>query len=154
MKTFDENALKALQEAEQWALDELEAARLRVSNLRYGGEAYNRAIEAVDSIVWLIERISNTRNGEPPKIVDVTYPPHPAEEEAAAVFEEPESEPVDDRPTPKLEDVRALCGEAKRAGVDIKSLLNDLGYKNLSSVDPTDYNTLVDRVNEAQRALS
>ena len=157
----DEFARAALEVTRKWATEELETARVRVTNLRCGGSAYNGAIEAVqnlmstiesidymlrDSIVTDIMHVAPPRdlNGEPIIYTETPEPDHT----------EPEPEPTEpERPIPKLEDVRGKCGEAKKAGVDIKGILNDLGYKNLSSVDPKDYNTLLDKVNAALKEI-
>lgn len=148
----DEFARAALEVTRKWAVDELEAARVRVTNLRCGGVAYNEAIRAIDDLTFMLERIDRTLNEQTPEFAfaepegvrpEAPEAPAPAEEPA------PEPEPTDDRPIPKLEDVRGKCGEAKKAGVDIKGILTDMGYKNLSSVDSKDYNTLLDKVNAA-----
>lgn len=150
----DEFARAALEVTRKWAIEELEAARVRVTNLRCGGVAYNEAIRAIDDLTYMIGRIDNDLNNQKPTYSipgqeeaepEPTETPTPVEPEP-----EPEPEPTEpERPIPKLEDVRGKCGEAKKAGVDIKGILNDLGYKNLSSVDPKDYNTLLDKVNAA-----
>ena len=160
----DEFARAALEVTRKWAIEELEAARVRATNMRCGGESYNSAIRAIDDLTYMIGRIDNDLNNKKPTYSipgDEEAEPQPvmedpAEPEIAEILPaakndpEPEPEPTEpERPIPKLEDVRGKCGEAKKAGVDIKGILNDLGYNNLSSVDPKDYNTLLDKVNAA-----
>lgn len=150
----DEFARAALEVTRKWTVDELEAARGRVTSLRCGGVAYNEAIRAIDDLTFMLERIDRALNEQTPEFAfaepEGVRPEAPAPAEPELDHTEPEPEPTEpERPIPKLEDVRGKCGEAKKAGVDIKGILNDLGYKNLSSVDPKDYNTLLDKVNAA-----
>lgn len=158
-----ERARAALEATRQWAVDELEAARVRVTNLRCGGEAYNTAISAIEDLSRLVDGISYMLGEKkhdfsvpeaPPPVMEDPAEPEIAEILSAAKNEPAlEPEPTDDRPIPKLEDVRGKCGDAKKAGVDIKGILNELGYKNLSSVDSKDYNTLLDKVAAALEAI-
>ena len=141
-----------LEEVRGWAAEELKAAKARTTRLREGGEAYNHAIQSVRELTYFVQQIGYDLEGE--STWDTPAPLGESFIEAGppvnAPDPEPEPEPTEpERPIPKLEDVRGKCGEAKKAGVDIKGILNDLGYKNLSSVDPKDYNTLLDKVNAA-----
>ena len=154
----DEFARAALEATRQWAIDELEAARDRVTKLRCGGSAYTEAIHAIDDLTCMISSLSYMLDeNQPTEIMHVAPPADPdgepiiyTETSTSTEESEPEPEPTEpERPIPKLEDVRGKCGEAKKAGVDIKGILNGLGYKNLSGVDPKDYNTLLDKVNAA-----
>jgi len=144
-----EFARAALEVTRRWAIEELDAARLRVTNLRCGGNAYNDAIYAINELVRTIDSIAYMLGEKTPTEIMHVAPPADPDGEPVVDMEQPEPEPEPtepERPIPKLEDVRGQCGEAKKAGVDIKGILNDLGYKNLSSVDSKDYNTLLDKV--------
>ena len=148
-------ARAALAVTRQWAVDELDAARARVTKLREGGSAYNDAIRAIEELVRTIDSIGYMLGEKQPPEIQTYAPPSDPKSDPGDPGEGPASktETADNRPIPKLEDVRGQCGEAKKAGVDIKGILSDMGYKNLSSVDSKDYNSLLDRVNAALEAI-
>lgn len=155
MAHLDENAVAKLKEAEQWALDELDAAKVRVINLRCGAEAYNQAIAAVDNILWLIDRIHHVLNGEYPDTAVEPYPlkadapvEHPAETEAAAVFEEPEPAPVVD-----ISEVRTKAKAARDAGVDLAAVWGTYGGKKLSEVPHDKYAEVMTILDEKMKEL-
>lgn len=142
----------------EWAKKELPLAAKRAEALRSEGRVYAEALETMRILSSIVaeEEYREERKHFPEAIA--IEQPHlvedPAPQEDAAPDPEPEPEPTEpERPIPKLEDVRGKCGEAKKAGVDIKSILNELGYKNLSSVDSKDYNTLLDKVAVALEAI-
>lgn len=143
----------------EWAVREIDLACAKAETLRAGGDAYTNALDAVlklqqirDNEIWRQcadeDRAAGIRYDQP---VLLNTEPKATEPEVSEPA--PEPEPTDDRPIPKLEDVRGKCGEAKKAGVDIKSILNELGYKNLSGVDSKDYNALLDKVAAALEAM-
>ena len=142
----------------EWAKKELPLAAAMAEAVRPSSRAYAEALETMRILASIIaeEEYREERKHFPEAIA--IEEPHimedPAPQEAAAPDPEPEPEPTEpERPIPKLEDVRGKCGEAKKAGVDIKSILNELGYKNLSSVDAKDYNALLDKVAAALEAI-
>lgn len=147
----------ALELTQQWAVEELELARVRAINLRTGGDAYNQALEAVDSIVWLIDRIGNLLDGTDYSITRVVSPyrtetvEHPAETESAAVFEEP---PEEEEPEPKptrvvdLAEVRTKAKAARDAGIKLADVWAKFGGSKLSDVPHTKYGDVLDLLDE------
>ena len=150
----------SLEETRGWALEELEIARIRVMNLRTGGDAYNRALEAVDSIVWLLDRIGNLLDGtaysitkvvSPTRTETVEYPgPDAVVTSLTMEFEEPpedEPEPEPEKP-PRVVDiaeVRTKAKAARDAGVKLANVWAEFdGGTKLSDVPPSRYAELLD----------
>jgi hypothetical protein len=118
----------ALELTQQWAVEELGAARSRTMGLRVGGAAYNEAIGAVDNLVWLINRIGSAL-------------------ENAAVFEEPAPKP---KPTKAVDisEVRTKAKAARDAGVKLTEVWAKFGGTKLSDVPSEKYGELLDMLDE------
>lgn len=136
---------------------ELQRCLRTLSDEDPGTEKYNRVLDGVQRICWLIgapayEDISGGQKGAAP-ITEV--PPEPAE--SAAEEEETNTDKLPDMPPEELEalrkkrfdEVRARLWQLREAkNVPVSKLLGELGASKLSELDPRLYDTLLQRAEE------
>lgn len=159
---LNETARAALEVTRQWAVDELEAARVRVTNLRCGGEAYNHAIYAIGELTRTIDQIGfmlgdNAKpqyTSELPSAIlgesliedgpePVTPEPKPA----------PEPEPETPAPIIDIAEVRTKAKEARDAGVKLPEVWKVFGGTKLSDVPAAKYNELMDLLDSKMKEI-
>lgn len=145
----NEVARAALEVTRQWAIDELEAARVRATNMRCGGESYNSAIRAIDDLTYMIGRIDNDLNNKKP-----TYS-IPGQEEAepeTPKLEElkpaPEPEPEKPARVVDLAEVRTKAKAARDAGVKLADVWAVFNATKLSEVPVEKYGDVLDILEE------
>jgi len=151
----NEVARAALEVTRQWAVDELEAARVRVTNLRCGGEAYNDAIRAIKDLTGTIDAIGYMLGDDVPKdlfaspvgVSMIEEGPEPVKPEPKPAPEtEPAPEPEPEAPAPIIDisEVRTKAKEARDAGVKLPEVWKAFGGTKLSDVPAAKYNELMD----------
>jgi hypothetical protein len=147
----NEVARAALEVTRQWAVDELEAARVRVTNLRCGGEAYNHAIYAIGELTRTIDQIGfMLGENHPAEIMHVAPPADPTESDAEPIVytetpaDEPEPEPEKTVVLVDISEVRTKAKEARDAGVKLPEVWKAFGGAKLSDVPAAKYNELMD----------
>ena len=147
---LNETARAALEVTRQWAVDELEAARVRVTNLRCGGSAYNDAIRAIKDLAGTIDAIGFMLGDDVPEdlftgpvgvsMIEEGPEPKPAPEPNP----EPEPEPEKTVVVVDISEVRTKAKEARDAGVKLPEVWKAFGGTKLSDVPAAKYNELMD----------
>lgn len=148
----------ALESTRQWAIEELEAARLRVTNLRCGGEAYNTAIRAIEELTSLVDGISYALGEkqytdpypaptEPPVEVPIEDPQELEVQKIVALGEPAQTV------TYELSEVRTKAKEARDAGVKLPEIWKAFGGTKLSDVPATKYGELMALLDEKMKEM-
>lgn len=152
-------AQAALEATRQWAIEELETARLRVTNLRCGGEAYNTAVHAVEDLTRLVDGIGYML-GE--KDHDFTIPQPNAVAPPVEPVEDPQELEVEkivalgepaQTVTYELSEVRTKAKEARDAGVKLPEIWKHFGGTKLSDVQPGQYGELMALLEEKMKEM-
>lgn len=157
----NEVARAALEVTRQWAVDELEAARVRVTNLRCGGEAYNHAIAAIRDLTVTIDSIGFMLGEvQPPEIMHDARPADPDGEpiiytETPEPTPEPEPEPEPEKTVVLVDiaEVRTKAKEARDAGVKLPEVWKAFGGSKLSDVPASEYNELMDLLDSKMKEI-
>jgi hypothetical protein len=153
----NEVARAALEVTRQWAIDELEAARARVTNLRCGGEAYNHAIYAIGELTRTIDSIGYMLGEvQPPEIMHDARPAEPIREsmiEAGPPAEEPAPEPEPEKPVRQVDlaEVRTKAKAARDAGVKLADVWAVFNATKLSEVPVDKYCDVLDILEEKMK---
>lgn len=157
---LNETARAALEVTRQWAVDELEAARVRVTNLRCGGEAYNHAIEAIAELTRTIDSIGYMLGEiQPSEIRHVVPPADPTDPDAEPIIytetpaDEPEPEPEKTVVVVDISEVRTKAKEARDAGVKLPEVWKAFGGTKLSDVPAAKYNELMDLLDSKMKEI-
>lgn len=105
-----------------------------LTDLVPGSEEYDRCLSGIYRLHTYINYMlpTNTAPG-----VYITPLPDPSPGD-------PTDKPGDTVPNLKKEEVRAALADARLKGVNVSKLITDLGAPNLTSVDPADYQKLMD----------
>lgn len=150
----NEVARAALEATRQWAIEELEAARVRVTNLRCGGESYNSAIRAIDDLTYMIGRIDNDLNSTKPTY---SIPGREEAEPETPKLEElkpaPEPEPEKPARVVDIAEVRSKAKAARDAGVKLADVWAKFDATKLSEVPQTKYAEVLDLLDEKLKEL-
>lgn len=154
----NEEARAALETTRKWAVDELEAARVRVTNLRCGGVAYNEAIRAIDDLTYMIGRLDDSlSNNQPifpiPQLAGAE--PAPLGESLIEAGPEPEPEPEPEKPVRvvDLAEVRTKAKAARDAGVKLSEVWAAFDATKLSEVPVDKYGDVLDLLSEKLAGL-
>ena len=160
---LNETARAALEVTRQWAVDELEAARVRVTNLRCGGEAYNHAIAAIRDLTVTIDSLGfMLGEHHPDEILRVTTPvmEDPQEVEVQNIVAlgdmgvpAPEPEPEKTVVLVDISEVRTKAKEARDAGVKLPEVWKVFGGTKLSDVPAAKYNELMDLLDSKMKEI-
>lgn len=152
----NEVAKAALELTRDWAVEELEAARLRAMNMRVGGEAYNHAISAVEQLTRIVDSIAFSLGEQAypdPYTVEKPSAKEQAEEYITSLTEEFQDEPDPD-PDPKparvvdLAEVRTKAKAARDAGVKLSDVWAAFDATKLSEVPVEKYGDVLDLLEE------
>lgn len=154
---LNETARAALEVTRQWAVDELEAARVRVTNLRCGGEAYNHAIRAIKDLAGTIDAIGFMLGDDVPEdlftgpvgVSMIEEGPEPKPEPKT----EPEPEPEKTVVVVDISEVRTKAKEARDAGVKLPEVWKVFGGTKLSDVPAAKYNELMDLLDSKMKEI-
>ena len=156
----NEVARAALEVTRQWAVDELEAARARVTNLRCGGEAYNHAIEAIRDLTVTIDSLGfMLGEHHPAEVLHVAPPADPTDPDAEPIIytetpaDEPEPEPEKTVVVVDISEVRTKAKEARDAGVKLPEVWKAFGGTKLSDVPAAKYNELMDLLDSKMKEI-
>ena len=152
----NEVARAALEATRQWAIDELEAARARVTNLRCGGEAYNHAIYALGELTRTIDSIGYMLGEvQPPEIMHVAPPADPDGEPViyteTTATEEPAPEPEKPVRQVDLAEVRTKAKAARDAGIKLADVWAVFNATKLSEVPVDKYGDVLDILEEKMK---
>ena len=157
---LNETARAALEVTRQWAVDELEAARVRVTNLRCGGEAYNHAIEAIRDLTVTIDSLGfMLGEHHPAEVLHVVPPADPTDPDAEPIIytetpaDEPEPEPEKTVVLVDISEVRTKAKEARDAGVKLPEVWKAFGGTKLSDVPAAKYNELMDLLDSKMKEI-
>ena len=157
---LNETARAALEVTRQWAVDELEAARVRVTNLRCGGEAYNHAIEAIRDLTVTIDSLGfMLGEHHPAEVLHVVPPADPTDPDAEPIIytetpaDEPEPEPEKTVVVVDISEVRTKAKEARDAGVKLPEVWKAFGGTKLSDVPAAKYNELMDLLDSKMKDI-
>ena len=157
---LNETARAALEVTRQWAVDELEAARVRVTNLRCGGEAYNHAIEAIRDLTVTIDSLGfMLGEHHPAEVLHVAPPDDPTDPDAEPIIytetpaDEPEPEPEKTVVLVDISEVRTKAKEARDAGVKLPEVWKVFGGTKLSDVPAAKYNELMDLLDSKMKEI-
>lgn len=157
---LNETARAALEVTRQWAVDELEAARVRVTNLRCGGEAYNHAIEAIRDLTVTIDSLGfMLGEHHPAEVLHVVPTADPTDPDAEPIIytetpaDEPEPEPEKTVVVVDISEVRTKAKEARDAGVKLPEVWKAFGGTKLSDVPAAKYNELMDLLDSKMKEI-
>lgn len=154
----NEVARAALTVAQQWAIDELQAAQDRATKLRCGGSAYNDAINSIHYLMDMINRIDYALNVEEPTPVApvplgaslIEEGPNPVEPDPEPA---PEPEPEKTVVLVDISEVRTKAKEARDAGVKLPEVWKAFGGTKLSDVPAAKYNELMDLLDSKMKEI-
>lgn len=154
---MNETAKAALELTRDWAVEELEAARVRAINLRVGGEAYNHAIGAVEQLTRLVDNLAfslgETTYSDPFPVA----PPCPTTPTSNPDPEpEPAPEPEPEKPVRMVDiaEVRTKAKAARDAGVKLADVWAVFDATKLSEVPHTKYGEVLDLLEEKLKELT
>lgn len=159
---MNKTADAVLKVTRDWAAEELEFARARVESLRVGGEAYNKAIEAVAGLARMVDNLAYAI-GE--KRYDDSFdapefpkaPEDPAEPEVQNIIDlgktDPEPEPEEPVRTVDLAEVRTKAKAARDAGVKLADVWAAFDATKLSEVPHDKYGEVLDMLEEKLKEL-
>ena len=154
----DELARAALELTRKWAIDELEAARARVTNLRCGGEAYNHAIYAIGELTRTIDSIGfmlgdNAKPQYPSALPTAILGESLIEAGPEPVEPEPAPEPEPEKPVRQVDlaEVRTKAKAARDAGVKLADVWAVFNATKLSEVPVDKYGDVLDILEEKMK---
>lgn len=152
----DELSRAALEVTRKWAIEELEAARVRVTNLRCGGSAYNDAISSIHYLVDMINRVDYALNEEeltavapvPLGVSLIEEGPKPVEPDP-----EPAPEPEPEKPARQVDlaEVRTKAKAARDAGIKLADVWAVFNATKLSEVPVDKYGDVLDILEEKMK---
>lgn len=160
---MNKTADAVLKVTRDWAAEELEFARARVESLRVGGEAYNKAIEAVaglarmvDSLAYAIGEKRYDDSFDAPEFPKA--PEDPAEPEVQnivnlAEIKDAEPEPKKPARTVDLAEVRTKAKAARDAGVKLADVWAAFDATKLSEVPHEKYGEVLDMLEKKLKEL-
>ena len=134
----------------QEKLDTLEALEARAFTALEDVSPSEPTFNYILNNVGLLRQITElVKFGDPELFIDPdeanrksVEPESAPEQPVKAPVEPPVTAPVE-QPTMKLEDLRAKMITLAQTGLDLESLMNGMGYANLSSIPPEHYGELL-----------
>lgn len=157
----------ALEATRQWAIDELETARVRVTNLRCGGEIYTQAINAIQCLTSLIDNIGYMLGDNQPAEIWpeplgeslIKAGPNPIDPEPddpePGQKPKPAPEPEPEKPAVIIDisEVRTKAKEARDAGVKLPEVWKVFGGAKLSDVPAAKYGELMSLLDSKMKEI-